>query len=359
MSPSSVRRRGLARPRSASKPIDNEPVAPLADRRGLHAHSTDPGPGRPCGRSAASDVGQRPGQLGVRFSAKAATPSRRSPEKAVARQQASSTSRPGRQVDVGAEPHRPLGVAQPDGRVARRSCRGELEGAVAGRAGRHHLVDRAQLERRRGREPGGREDQPGRPRPADAAHEQLGAAAARDDARRSTSGSPTSAPSPATTRSHDSASSKPPPSAKPSTAAIAGTGARAPRRMPPGPRGRCSMSSASVKALRSLRSAPTQKAWSWLEVSTTHRTVSSAASLLGGARRWPAPSSVETAFIASGRSSTISATCSRPGSVEAVDAHEGGAGRHTGSPWSAPTRRGGRSGGAAARARGAAQHATG
>ena len=90
------------------------------------------------------------------------------------------------------------------------------------------------------------------------------------------------------------------------------------------------MSSASVKALRSLRSAPTQKARSWLEREhdAAHRVVPR--HLLGGSPRWPAPSSVETAFIASGRSSTISATCSRPGIVETVDAHEGGAGRHTG-----------------------------
>ena len=47
--------------------------------------------------------------------------------------------------------------------------------------------------------------------------------------------------------------------------------------MPPRATGRCRTRSASVKALRSLRSAPTQNARSWLDRSTTQRTLGSAA----------------------------------------------------------------------------------
>jgi hypothetical protein len=53
--------------------------------------------------------------------------------------------------------------------------------------------------------------------------------------------------------------------------------------------------------------APTQKAFSWLEVSTTHRTLGSAATSWAAAAIATAMS-VETALSASGRSRTISAT---------------------------------------------------
>ena len=63
-----------------------------------------------------------------------------------------------------------------------------------------------------------------------------------------------------TTRSQDSAISRPPPSAKPSTAASAGTGRSSTPRYAARATGRCARSSSSVKLLRSLRSAPTQNA---------------------------------------------------------------------------------------------------
>ena len=83
--------------------------------------------------------------------------------------------------------------------------------------------------------------------------------------------------------------------------------APAPRRMPPAPGGAGRTAAASVKVLRSLRSAPTQKARSWVLLTTTARTVSSAPSRLV-ASLMAAAMAVETAFIASGRSRTSSAT---------------------------------------------------
>ena len=57
-----------------------------------------------------------------------------------------------------------------------------------------------------------------------------------------------------------------------------------------------------------MRSAPTQKARSWVEVSTTTRTPGSAASA-AQASAMDRAISVDTAFMALGRSSTSSATC--------------------------------------------------
>ena len=124
-------------------------------------------------------------------------------------------------------------------------------------------------------------------------------------------------------RSHDRASSKPPPRAKPSTAAMAGTGRSSTPPYAARATGRCSMSSASVKALRSLRSAPTQNALSWLEVSTTQRTVSSAAT---------AAAAAAIALGHGGRHGVQRlgpveddlGDVGEPGLLEALDAHERG-----------------------------------
>ena len=86
---------------------------------------------------------------------------------------------------------------------------------------------------------------------------------------------------------------------------------RGPRRYAPRATGRCRTRSASVKALRSLRSAPTQNARSWLDRSTTQRTLGSAATRAVAAASAVAMA-VETALRASGRSRTISTTWPSP-----------------------------------------------
>ena len=74
--------------------------------------------------------------------------------------------------------------------------------------------------------------------------------------------------------------------------------------------GRWASRSASLKALRSLRSAPTQNAFAELDESTTARTSSSAATSCVAAASSRAIA-VDRALCASGRSSTISTTCPR------------------------------------------------
>ena len=126
-----------------------------------------------------------------RFSAKAATPSRRSPEKAVARQQASSTSSP-----VARSTSAPSRIA----RLAWRSPTGEF--AATGRPARAPGRARCRPARPRRRTPSARASAAGSRRAvkiSSAARdqptrrvEQLGAAAAGDDAD-ATSGRPTTA----------------------------------------------------------------------------------------------------------------------------------------------------------------------
>ena len=72
--------------------------------------------------------------------------------------------------------------------------------------------------------------------------------------------------------------------------------------------GRCAIRSASLNPLRSLRSAPTQNAFADAELTTTARTVSSAASAAVAAAISRAMA-VDSALCASARSRTSSATC--------------------------------------------------
>ena len=111
----------------------------------------------------------------------------------------------------------------------------------------------------------------------------------------------------ATITSQASASSKPPPSAKPCTAATVGIGSSSTPVYAARAVGRWRTSSASLRELRSLRSAPTQKARSLVDVSTVTRASGSAASASQAAAMERAIS-VDTAFMALGRSSTSSAT---------------------------------------------------
>ena len=74
------------------------------------------------------------------------------------------------------------------------------------------------------------------------------------------------------TRSQDRAISRPPPRAKPSTTASEGTGRFSTPPYAARATGRCAIRSASVKLLRSLRSAPTQNALGLVLVTTTQRT---------------------------------------------------------------------------------------
>ena len=142
----------------------------------------------------------------------------------------------------------------------------------------------------------------------DPARQQLGAAAARDDADGDLGQPDARRVASATIRSQESASSKPPPSAKPCTAAIVGIGRSRTPVYAARVCGRWRLRSASVKELRSLRSAPTQNARSWRGAEHD-----------GASRCGPRPAPaqacadqrampVETAFIAFGRSSTSSAT---------------------------------------------------
>ena len=120
-----------------------------------------------------------------------------------------------------------------------------------------------------------------------------------------TSGRPTTAVLSATIRSQARASSSPPPSAKPCTAAMAGTGRSSTARYAARVTGRWARSSSSLSRLRSLRSAPTQKAVATALDRTTARTVGSAEICAQARLSWTA-SSVETALSASGRSRRIS-----------------------------------------------------
>ena len=92
-------------------------------------------------------------------------------------------------------------------------------------------------------------------------------------------------------------------------AAMAGTGSSSTPVKAARKTGRCRIRSASVKPLRSLRSAPTQKALGALEESTTARTERSAASA-PVAEASSAAISVLSALCAAGRSRTSSATWS-------------------------------------------------
>ena len=139
------------------------------------------------GRSVSTSMGSQsaahsrptPGQSGRRFSLKAATPSTRSPENAVARQAPSSTSSP-----VARSTSAPLRNA----RLALRTPTGEFAAIVAASssaasrvgAGGDPAVDQAEPLGLGDVEPAAGEDQVGGPGGADPPGQQLGAAAAGD-----------------------------------------------------------------------------------------------------------------------------------------------------------------------------------
>ena len=122
---------------------------------------------------------------------------------------------------------------------------------------------------------------------------------------RVTSGTANTAVSPQTTKSESTASSQPPPIAKPSTAAITGTGQWSTRAAAVSKITCWARHVSSVMPSRSFRSPPTQKAFVPAPVNTTARTIRS---------RWrsskhrsrSSPIAVFIALSASGRfSSTV------------------------------------------------------
>ena len=122
---------------------------------------------------------------------------------------------------------------------------------------------------------------------------------------RVTSGTANTALSLATIRSERTASSQPPPMAKPSTAAMTGTGQWSTRAAACS-KIRCwARQASSVMPSRSFRSPPTQKALSPAPVKTTARAVVSHVKA-SKQRRRSSPIAVFMAFSASGRwSSTV------------------------------------------------------
>ena len=99
------------------------------------------------------------------------------------------------------------------------------------------------------------------------------------------SGTPNTAVSPATMKSDRIASSQPPASAKPSTAAITGTGQRSTRMAACSKMTCWARHASSVIPLRSLRSPPAQKARSPAPVNTIARASASASSAVKQASR--------------------------------------------------------------------------
>src|SRR2546426_935680 len=121
------------------------------------------------------------------------------------------------------------------------------------------------------------------------------------------SGTPNTAVSLATMKSERTASSQPPARAKPSTAAITGTGQRSTRNAACSKITCWARQASSVISLRSLRSPPAQNARSPAPVKTTARTRESRRSPSKQARR-SSPIAVFIAFIASGRFSVTVTT---------------------------------------------------
>src|SRR5213594_2822736 len=121
------------------------------------------------------------------------------------------------------------------------------------------------------------------------------------------SGTPNTAVSLATMKSERTASSQPPARAKPSTAAITGTGQRSTRNAACSKITCWARHASSVISLRSLRSPPAQNARSPAPVKTTARTRESRRSPSKQARR-SSPIAVFIAFIASGRFSVTVTT---------------------------------------------------
>src|SRR6266705_3739078 len=121
------------------------------------------------------------------------------------------------------------------------------------------------------------------------------------------SGTPNTAVALATMKSERTASSQPPARAKPSTAAITGTGQRSTRNAACSKITCWARHASSVIALRSLRSPPAQNARSPAPVKTTARPRESRRSPSKQARR-SSPIAVFIAFIASGRFSVTVTT---------------------------------------------------